>query len=200
MVEPILTKISEAMKNGDAGQTQILTKTAISLGISPCVIIQQILEPTMEQIGERFRRDEVFIPDVLLSSRAMHASLYVLKPLLSKSATSGKGKVVLGTVAGDLHDIGKNMVGMLLEGGGYEVVDIGIDVPVSEFVAAVIKHKPDILGISAALTTTMGKIFEVISELKEQNLRNDLLVIVGGAPISQAFAQKVGATLNGGPR
>ncbi|MEL7564370.1 MAG: corrinoid protein [Dehalobacterium sp.] len=192
-MEIILNKISEAVKNGDAGRTQNLTNKAISCGISPLVIIEKALEPTMQDIGEKFRKDEVFIPDVLMSSRAMHACLYVLKPLLSRSATSGTGKIVLGTVAGDLHDIGKNMVGMMLEGGGYEVIDIGIDVPVSEFVSAVKKHNPRVLGMSAALTTTMGKIFEVINELNRQNLRHNLTIIVGGAPVSLAYAQRVRA-------
>jgi 5-methyltetrahydrofolate--homocysteine methyltransferase len=192
-MEATLNKISEAMQNGDAGKTQNLTKKAVAMGVSPYIIIKQVLEPTMQQIGVRFRNDEVFIPDVLLSARAMHASLYFLKPLLAKSATSDRGRVMLGTVAGDLHDIGKNMVGMMLQGAGYEVIDIGIDVPVTEFVAAVKKHRPDILGITAALTTTMGKIFEVITALKAQKLRNDMLVFVGGAPVSLAFSQKVGA-------
>ncbi|ATW28732.1 methyltransferase [Candidatus Formimonas warabiya] len=181
------------MKNGDAGQTQNLTSNALSFGISPSAIIKQVLEPTMQEIGEKFKKDEVFIPDVLMSSRAMHASLYVLKPLISRPIISGRGKVVLGTVAGDLHDIGKNMVGMMLEGGGYEVIDIGIDVPVSEFVSAVKKNKPGILGISAALTTTMGKIYEVINEIEEKNLRHNLTIIVGGAPVSAVYAQKAGA-------
>lgn len=192
-MEIMLNRISEAVKNGDAGQTQNLTKKAISSGISPLIILQQALEATMEEIGEKFRRDEVFIPDVLMSSRAMHAALYVIRPLLSRSAASGLGKVVMGTVAGDLHDIGKNMVGMMLEGGGYEVIDIGIDVPVSEFITAVKKHNPQILGLSAALTTTMGKIYEVIYELNKENLRNKLIIIVGGAPVSLAYAKKVGA-------
>jgi len=181
------------MGNGDASQTQVLTKKALAQGIQPPVIIKQILEPAMMEIGEKFRREELFIPDVLMSARAMHASLYLLKPLIVGSKTPAKGRVVLGTVAGDLHDIGKNIVGMLLEGRGYEVIDIGIDVPVMEFIHAVKKLKPDILGLSALLTTTMGKCHEVITTLKETNLRHELMVIVGGSPITKDFARRIGA-------
>lgn len=195
-MELILKQISEAMANGDTGQTQCLTKRALAMGIQPSLIIKQILEPTMQEIGVKFRREEVFIPDVLMSARAMHASLYLLKPLIVGTVgtkSSARGKVVLGTVAGDLHDIGKNIVGMMLEGRGYDIVDIGIDVPVSEFIHAVKKNNPDILGLSALLTTTMGKCLEVINALKESNLRHKPMVIVGGAPITKEFARKIGA-------
>ena len=189
----IAIQIREAMLNGDTGHTQHLTKKALALGMQPHLIINRILEPTMQEIGEKFRREEVFIPDVLMSARAMHASLYLLKPLIVETSKPAKGRVVLGTVAGDLHDIGKNIVGMLLEGKGYEVIDIGIDVPVEEFIHAVKKFNPHILGLSALLTTTMRKCLEVINALIEAKLRHKLMVIVGGAPITKDFARKIGA-------
>lgn len=189
----ILQQIRESMMEGDAGRTQSLTQKALAMGRPPLGIIKQVLEPTMQEIGERFRREEIFIPDVLMSARSMHASLYLLKPVLVSGKAGAKGRVVLGTVAGDLHDIGKNIIGMMLEGNGYEIIDVGIDVPVGEFVHAVKKYKPDVLGLSALLTTTMGKCFDVIFALKENNLRHDLAVLVGGAPVTLDFARKIGA-------
>lgn len=192
-MEKIIEEIQECLMEGDAQEVKEKTEQALALGITAKTIVNQGLLPSMKVIGEKFRSSEIFIPDVLMSSRAMHASLYVLKPLLTKSKLGPRGKIVVGTVAGDLHDIGKNMVAIMLEGAGYSVIDIGIDIPVTAFVEAVREHRPDILAMSALLTTTMGEIREVIEQLQTEELRHDLKVLVGGGPVTAEFAQAIGA-------
>lgn len=192
-VELIVEKIKEALIRGDAQLVNDLTERAVSIGIRPSNIIKQGLEPGMRFIGSQFRDFNISIPEVLMVSRAMHAGLYVLKPLLAKKASVFKARIVLGTVAGDLHDIGKNMVGMIMEQSGYEVIDIGIDVPPSRFVDAVEEYQPDILAMSALLTTSMGEFREVINKLKTNKMRKRLKIIVGGRPITPEFALAIGA-------
>lgn len=192
-MEKIILEIKEGLLEGEAQEVQEKTEQALALGITAKSIIKQALMPGMKSIGEDFRAGRIFIPDVLMSSRAMHASLYVLRPLLTHSRLANKGTVVIGTVAGDLHDIGKGMVAMMLEGAGYSVVDIGIDVPVSGFVRAAQEHKPDILAMSALLTTTMGELGEVIQQLTELGIRHHQKILVGGGPVTPEFALAIGA-------
>lgn len=192
-MEKELNEIQEELREGDAQEVKEKTEQALERGITAKTIVQEGLMPAMKAIGEKFRAGEIFIPDVLMSSRAMHASLYVLRPLLAKSRLELKGKVIVGTVAGDLHDIGKNMVAMMLEGAGYTVLDIGIDVPAAAFIEAVREYKPDILAMSALLTTTMGELRDVIKQLEVEGLRHNLKVLVGGGPVTAEFAMAIEA-------
>lgn len=149
--------------------------------------------PPMKVMGEKLRTHEIFIPDVLKASRAMHAALHVLRPIISHSSSAPKGLVVIGTVAGDLHDIGKNMVTMMLSGHGYTVIDLGIDVTKEQFAEAVIQYQPNVLALSALLTTTMPEMQNVIEYLQSRNLRNQVKITIGGAPTTIEFAQEIGA-------
>lgn len=192
-MEQIIRDIQTGLMEGDAQRVKELTEEALKIGVNAKNIIKEGLMPGMKMIGQQFRDNEIFIPDVLMASRAMHASLFVLSPLLTNSRYGNKGKVVVGTVAGDLHDIGKNMVSMMLEGAGYEVIDIGIDIPAEDFVRAVKNNKPDILAMSALLTTTMGELRKVVSLLKKEDLRNNLRILVGGGPVTPEFAVAIEA-------
>lgn len=192
-MEQVIKEIQEGLMDGDAQLVKEKTEQALSQGITAKKIISSGLMPGMKIVGEKFRAAELFIPDVLMASRAMHASLYVLRPILIKSRTPGHGRIVVGTVAGDLHDIGKNMVSMMLEGAGYEVVDIGIDVPVAGFLEAVREYRPEVLAMSALLTTTMTELREVVEKLKEEGLRENLKILIGGGPVTPEFALAIGA-------
>lgn len=189
----LIRDIEQGIKDGDAQLVKVKTEAAIARGMKAENIIQEGLLPAMKEIGRQFREGSIFIPDVLMSSRAMHASLYVLRPLLTSSKLAAKGVVVTGTVAGDLHDIGKSMVTMMLEGAGYIVIDLGIDVPAKEFVKAVKAHRPDVLAMSALLTTTMEELQDVVLELKNKGLRNGVKILVGGGPVTPEFAVAIDA-------
>jgi len=147
----------------------------------------------MDVVGEKFRRDEFFMPEVLISARAMQAGMNILRPKLIETGAKLAGKIVLGTVKGDLHDIGKNLVGMLMEGAGFQVIDLGIDVSSEKFVAAVKSNQPNLLGLSALLTTTMPRMKEVIESLVEAGVRGRVKVMVGGAPVTEKFAKDIAA-------
>lgn len=192
-MEKIISDIQWAIVEGDAQKAKEKTTMAILQGLNPEEIIEKGLLTPMEDIGHRFRTGEIFIPDVLMSSRAMHASLYVIKPNLGKSRMVDRGLIAIGTVAGDLHDIGKNMVAMFLESQGYNVLDLGIDVPAETFIEAVRTHKPDILAMSALLTTTLSEQQLVIRKLEEAGLRQRVKVIVGGGPVTKEIALTIGA-------
>lgn len=192
-MDKIMYDIQQAIIDGDAQKAKEKTTMALLQGLDPEEIIEQGLLTPMEDIGRRFRTGEIFIPDVLMSSRAMHASLYVIKPNLGKSKLVDRGLIAIGTVAGDLHDIGKNMVAMFLESQGYNVMDLGIDVPADAFVEAVRTHKPDILAMSALLTTTVSEQQLVIRKLEEAGLRYKVKVVVGGGPVTKEMAQSIGA-------
>jgi 5-methyltetrahydrofolate--homocysteine methyltransferase len=156
-------------------------------------ILNEALVAGMTIVGIDFRDGILFVPEVLMSANAMKAGMALLKPLLSASDEPTAGKMVIGTVKGDIHDIGKNLVGMMMEGAGFEVIDLGINTPVEEFLAALEEHKPEILGMSALLTTTMPYMKVVIDTMKEQGIRNDYIVLVGGAPLNQEFGDAIGA-------
>lgn len=192
-MDRILTELQDALMEGDTQLVKQLTEAALAQGITPKVIIQDGLNNGMAVIGRKFRDNEVFIPDVLMASRAMHAGLYVLRPIIGNYKIATKGRIVLGTVAGDLHDIGKNMVGMMLQGAGYEVLDIGIDVPALEFERAVKDYAPDILGMSALLSTTIEELGNAISHLEQKGVRKKVRIMVGGGPVTPEFALAVGA-------
>jgi 5-methyltetrahydrofolate--homocysteine methyltransferase len=184
-LEPLLT--------GDTENLIKRTRDALEAGELPEIVLQEGLVSAMGELGERFRMGEVYIPEVLLAARAMKGAMAVLKPLLSRSAGTVAGKIVIGTVKGDLHDIGKNLVVMMMEGGGYDVIDLGADVSMERFVEAVRSHKPAFMGMSALLTTTMPEMKRTILALEKAGLRKEVRVIIGGAPVTERFAKEIGA-------
>lgn len=184
---------AEPLLAGDAKTLLRLTEEALAAGVTAEDIVRGGLVPAMAEVGERFRNGEVYIPEVMLAARAMQGAMGRLKPLLTRSAGIAAGKVVIGTVKGDLHDIGKNLVVMMMEGGGFDVVDLGADVSVDRFVEAVRTHKPDFVGMSALLTTTMPEMKKTVQALGEAELRDGVRVIVGGAPVTERFAREIGA-------
>ena len=172
-----------------------LTEQAIAEGTSVDDILQKGLLAGMAVVGERMRKDEIFIPEVLQSAQALQAGLALLKPLFAESGIRSKGKVVIGTVQGDVHGIGKALVGMVMEGAGFEVIDLGVDVPIDKFVAAVEAESPDLVAMSAMLTTTMPNMGRVIERLDEAKLRPRVRVMIGGAPVTQEFADQIRADI-----
>lgn len=185
--------LREAVIGGDEQGIEAKVRGVLNEGAAAQDILTNGLIGGMEVVGQRFRAGEMFLPEVLLSAEVMHKGLDVLKPSLAKSGHKGIGTIVIGTVEGDIHDIGKRIVGFLLEGTGYSVIDLGVDVKADTFVKAVEEHKPAILGMSALLTTTMLNIGKTIEVLKEKGLRNKVKIVVGGAPLSEQFAKSIGA-------
>ena len=169
------------------------TEILLSRDWDPKKVLDEALVAGMKIVGEDFRDGILFVPEVLLSANAMKVGMAILRPLLAETGAEPIGKVVIGTVKGDIHDIGKNLVGMMLEGAGFEVIDLGINTDVEEFIGALDEHKPDILGMSALLTTTMPYMKVVIETLEEKSLREEYLVIVGGAPLNEEFGDAIGA-------
>jgi len=188
-----LNVISEALQRGDAEKVEELVKKAIEENLTPKKILGDGLIKGMDIIGTKFKKNEVYVPEVLIAARAMHAGMNILKPKLIESGVKNIGKVAIGTVKGDLHDIGKNLVKMMLEGAGFEVIDLGTDISTDKFVEAVKEHKPNIIGMSALLTTTMVNIPEVIKALEAAGLRDKVKIMIGGAPITQNYADQIGA-------
>ncbi|MGQ9555406.1 MAG: corrinoid protein [Anaerolineae bacterium] len=188
-----LNKIKMAVIEHDVDSIVGLTQQALKEGLLPKDILDNGLVPGMDYVGVQFRKGEMFVPEVLFSARAMQASLSILKPLFAQTGAKMLGKVVLGTVKGDLHDIGKDLVGMMLEGAGFEVINLGKDVAPEAFVKAVRDNEPDIVGMSALLTTTMTAMGTTIKALQEAGLRGRVKVMVGGAPLTTDFAQRIGA-------
>ena len=191
MVE--LKELQEALFRGDILKVKESTQRALWEKIEPKEILEQGLIKGMKVVGIKFKNNEIFLPEVLLASQAMYGGLELLQPELIKSGVKAVGKVIIGTAKGDLHDIGKNLVAMMLRGGGFEVIDLGIDVPPEKFLKASQEHQPDIVGISALLTTTMIGMGDVITILKKASLRSKIKVMVGGAPVTQEFADEIGA-------
>ena len=188
-----LEGIYSAVMDGDAGKVQSTVGQALNVGLSAEAILDGGLIAAMTEVGRLFEEGEFFVPEMLVSARAMQAGLALLKPHLTAEGIPSAGKAVLGTVKGDLHDIGKNLVVMMLEGAGFEVVDLGTDVTPDRFVQTVRDHQPHVLGMSALLTTTMPSMASTISALKEAGLRDRVKVMVGGAPVTDAFATRIGA-------
>ncbi len=188
-----LTKLADTVFRGDFGNAGQITKELIDSGVEPLTIINQGLIAGMDIVAPKFKAGEMFVPEVMMAARAMAVGMEVVKPLIQDGDIPSKGTVLIGTVAGDLHDIGKNLVIMILESGGFKVIDLGVDVSVEKFVAAARQYNPQVIGMSALLTTTMTAMKDTIDALTEAGLRQNLKVIVGGAPLSQEFAGQIGA-------
>jgi len=188
-----LKQMAEKLYDGDADAIAELTQSALDEGLAPDEVLNGGLIAGMDRVGEDFRDGVLYVPEVLIAARAMHAGLAVVRPLLGKSDVSSAGKVVMGTVKGDLHDIGKNLVAMMMEGGGFEVIDLGVDVPPDRLVEAVKTMKPNLVGMSALLTTTMSSMKDMIDALVEAGVRDQVKVMIGGAAVTHAFADEIGA-------
>jgi len=185
--------LNEGVIKGDGSVVEAEVNKALNEGAEARDILAKGLIGGMSVVGERFGAGDMFLPEVLMSAHAMHQGLEIVKPLLAKSGEKALGSVVIGTVEGDIHDIGKRIVGFMLEGNGYEVTDLGTDVKAEAFIQAIEEHKPDILGMSALLTTTMPNMGKTIDLLKEKGLRKGIKVMVGGAPINEQYAKSIGA-------
>jgi len=189
----ILGKIATNLYNGDDGSVAGLVQQALDQGLSPAEVLNGGLIAGMDEVGKDFKAGDLFVPEVLIAARAMHAGMGILRPLLAEADVPSAGKYVIGTMKGDLHDIGKNLVKMMLEGAGFQTIDVGTDVKPETFVAAVREHQPQIVGFSALLTTTMPGMKATIEALQEAGLRDTVKIMVGGAPVTAAFAEKIGA-------
>ncbi len=189
----IFDQISQALQEGDDERVFELTKVAIAQNLSPKDILDNGLIAGMNIVGEQFKKHEIFLPEVLLAAKAMYAGMDQLKPLLIIEGIESLGKIVIGTVHGDLHDIGKNLVGIMLKGVGFEVIDLGKDVPAEKFVETAHKENARVIGMSALLTTTMPVMSKVTELLKEEKLNDTIKTIVGGAPLSDEYAHNIGA-------
>jgi len=189
----IFNTIADEVQKGNSDSVQELIKKSLLKDVPVEEILNNGLIKGMEIVSEKFKNNEIFIPEVLVSAKAMNTGLTILKPLLAESNVKPLGKVVIGTVRGDLHDIGKNIVAMMLQGAGFEIIDLGADVPKEKFLESVKKESANILGMSALLTTTMLYMKEVIETAKEEGLRQDIKVIIGGAPVTEAYAAQIGA-------
>ena len=190
-------KMSEVLIAGNIEEIKKLTQDALDWGIQAQEILEKGLLPGMDVVGQRFKACDMFIPEVIRSANTMHAAMEIIRPLLSESDAAGLGRVIIGTVEGDLHDIGKNLVAMMLEGAGFKVVNLGTDIKPQGFVEAAKEHKANILGMSALLTTTMPKMRETINALQEAGIRNQIKVMAGGAPVTQDFVDEIGVDAYG---
>lgn len=189
----ILSDISTLIIEGNFEDMPDMTNAAVEEGLSAEEILNSGLMPGMDHVGVEFKAGNMFVPEVLRSAKTMQAAMSIIRPMLVETGTETKGTILLGTVAGDLHDIGKNLVGMMCEGAGFEIIDLGKDVEPETFVEAVKEHKPKILGMSALLTTTMRAMERTIKALDEAGVRDTVKIMVGGAPVTQSFADDIGA-------
>jgi 5-methyltetrahydrofolate--homocysteine methyltransferase len=188
-----LQSIAENLMKGKANDVKALVEKALAEGTAPGKVLNEGLLAGMSVIGERFKKNEVYVPEVLIAARAMKAGMSILQPKLASAGVQPVGVAVIGTVKGDLHDIGKNLVGMMLEGAGFKVVDMGIDVPPEKFLAGARDNKAKVIGISALLTTTMTNMKAVVDLVKSSDLAGKVKVMIGGAPVTQAFCNEIGA-------
>ena len=191
----ILTEISEQLQKGKAKLVKELVAKALDEGVPAIEILQSGLLPGMDIIAEKFKNNEVYVPEVLIAARAMSMGTAVLKPHLDEGGSVSVGKAIIGTVKGDLHDIGKNLVRMMLEGKGIEVVDLGVDVSPEQFLEAFKAENADVVGLSALLTTTMGEMKNTVQAFVDAGLRDDVVIMVGGAPITETFCKEIGADI-----
>jgi 5-methyltetrahydrofolate--homocysteine methyltransferase len=189
----LLGKMAESLIAGKIDEVVNLTKEALDGGATPSDILDQGLLAGMDVVGQRFKAEEMFIPEVLRCAKCMHGAMEILRPLLAETGAESIGTLIIGTVKGDLHDIGKNLVGMMFEGAGFNVVDLGIDKEPQVFVDAIKEHNATLIGMSALLTTTMPKMGETINAIKEAGIRDQVKILVGGAPITSSFAEEIGA-------
>ena len=188
-----LKTLHDAVVDGDAKSAKALTDQLIKAGTQPGDLLGKALIPAMDEVGRRFECNEYFVPELLISARAMKGAMELIRPLLAKSGVQPVGKVAIGTVKGDLHDIGKNLVAAMLEGGGFEIIDLGVDVPPEKFVAAVQEKGANLIALSALLTTTMPSMKDTLAALNAAGVRGKVKVMIGGAPITDAYAKEIGA-------
>ena len=188
-----LDKIKEAIVGGQHNEIEALVQSALDAALAADQIVNQAMIPGMDVVGQKFSNNEIFVPEMLVAAVTMNKGLALLKPFLQQSGAESKGKIIMCTVKGDLHDIGKNLVIMMLEGAGFEVLDMGVDMNVDSLIAAVKEIKPDVLGLSALLTTTLPEMAKVIEALEANNIRDEIKVMIGGAPVDAAFSDKIGA-------
>ena len=191
--QELLAQLYDFTLVGNAPEVLQLTNAGLEMGITPESLLFDALIPSLEEVGARFERGDFFVPEMLIAGRAMAGALERLRPLLAETGVQSVGKFVMGTVKGDVHDIGKNLCNIMLEGAGFHVIDLGVQVSPEKFVAAVEEHQPDILGFSAFLTTTMPMFKANINALEKAGLRDQVIVMVGGAPVTQEYADAVGA-------
>jgi 5-methyltetrahydrofolate--homocysteine methyltransferase len=188
-----LDKIKEAIVGGQHNEIEALVQSALDAALAADQIVNQAMIPGMDVVGQKFSNNEIFVPEMLVAAVTMNKGLALLKPFLQQSGAESKGKIIMCTVKGDLHDIGKNLVIMMLEGAGFEVLDMGVDMNVDSLIAAVKEIKPDVLGLSALLTPTLPEMAKVIEALEANNIRDEIKVMIGGAPVDAAFSDKIGA-------
>ena len=188
-----LKKLYDSVVSGDAKTTQAITQQALAEGVDPLKLVNEHMVPAMDEVGRRFEANEYFVPELLISARAMKAALELIRPLLVARGDKPVGRVAIGTVKGDLHDIGKNLVASLLEGGGFEVIDLGVNVSPEKFIETVNTKQANIIAMSALLTTTMPSMKTTIDALKQAGVRDKVKVLIGGAPITQKYADEIGA-------
>jgi len=186
-------ELFDAILTGNADKAEEVTKAAMAAGAEPTDLVQKYMIPAMAEVGKRFECNEYFVPELLIAARAMKRSLELISPRLAEAGVEAAGRVVVGTVQGDLHDIGKNLVASMLEGGGFEVIDLGVDVPADKFVEAAKEQEGTIVALSALLTTTMTVMKGVIEALDAAGIRQSTKVMIGGAPITQQYADEIGA-------
>jgi 5-methyltetrahydrofolate--homocysteine methyltransferase len=189
----LLAKMAESLIAGKVDEVTDLTNQALDANLSPKDILEKGLLAGMEVVGKRFKANDMFIPEVLRCAKCMHGAMEILRPLLAETGVKTAGTFVIGTVKGDLHDIGKNLVGMMFEGAGFQVVDLGINLEPAAFVEAIQEHKASLFGMSALLTTTMPKMAETVNAIKEAGIRDQVKIMIGGAPVTAEFAKEIGA-------
>jgi 5-methyltetrahydrofolate--homocysteine methyltransferase len=190
---PDLKQLYDAIVTGDAKASQSITQQALAEGVDPLQLVNEQMVPAMDEVGRRFEANEYFVPELLISARAMKAALELIRPLLAARGDKPIGRVAIGTVKGDLHDIGKNLVASLLEGGGFEVIDLGVNVAPEKFIATIQEREANIVAMSALLTTTMPSMKTTIDALTQAGVRSKVKVLIGGAPITQKYADEIGA-------
>ena len=188
-----LSKLTEAILNGDSRAAVAVTQEALAENVDPQDLVTKYMIPAMDEVGRRFEIGDCFVPELLISARAMKASLALIRPLLAAKGAKPVGRVIIGTVKGDLHDIGKNLVSSMLEGAGFEVVDLGVDVSPEKIIGEIKTKKVDLVALSALLTTTMPSMKTVIEELRKAGIRDQVKVIIGGASVTQKYATEIGA-------
>ncbi len=192
-----LDQLRAAVLEGDAEASVEAARAALARGAAPLALVEEAIAPAMTEVGRRFEEGDCFVPELLVSARATKRVFELVRPLLARAGAEPRGRVLIGTVEGDQHDIGKNLVAALLEGGGFEVVDLGVDLPASRIVEAVRERRPDILGLSSLLTTTMPAMSRTVTALADAGLRDQVKVMVGGAPVTRSFAESIGADAYG---
>ncbi|MCK6581525.1 MAG: corrinoid protein [Anaerolineales bacterium] len=192
-MEQVLQNLFEAVLEGNFEGVKANVQSALDAELDPNTILNDGMIAAMREVGVRFEAGEYYVPEMLIAARAMQSGMAILKPHLQQAEKKSSGRVVMGTVKGDLHDIGKNLVGLMLEGAGYEIIDLGVDVPAEDFVKKAMELKPDVIGMSALLTTTMPSMKTTLDALDAAGLRRDIKVIVGGAPVTETYAQQIEA-------